>query len=304
MKKLILLLTIMSFNVMANSDVYQFWPKIPFNISGANLCQYQRAYSESRNSYMDQMANLASMLAYSGDWNPVVTLSSFNDLYNENLSYAKIGLGKTLEQSFKAYLDSYYRNIKPKVRKLQFKYLNRIAAIMNQGGSVGVNQLDKLSLIAYGSYSLSPRCNGGVFVTLTIIDTEGLSKDYYGSGPAQTVMSQIASKVFEDYQQTRFPTKINIGREQLELIGGLNSSVDSVNRPEDAEFACMSLGARLPTEKEYKLLNSYGSWSGGVSLGKEDWVLSSNQILNINSYYHVRGYQNGVNGKYLYICVR
>lgn len=304
MKKLIVLITLLSFNLYAKSDIHHFWPKIPFNLVGANLCEYQSAYSHSRFEYMDQMVNLAQNLLYAGDYNPVRSIKEFNRLYNENLVYARRGLGITLEQSFKAYLESYYRDLRPKVKKIQFKYFDRISALLNQGQKVTSKQIESLSLMAYGSYSFSTKCNGDVFATLTIIDKEGFSKDYHGTGKAHLVMSQIASKVFEDYQRTKFPTKIKVGNYTLELLGGLNGSIDKVNRPEDAVFACETLGARLPTQKEYKLLNSYSSWSGGVSLSKLDWVLGANSLLNISSYHHVRGHQTGVNGSYYYICVK
>ena len=299
MKRLVFLLLITSsVFTQASDEVNHFWPKIPFNIEGANLCNFRQAYSQSRSDYMMEMTSLAERLLYASEvYDPA-------QMHTQNLVYAKRGLGATLESSFKAYLDSYYRDLKPRVRKIEFKYLDRVATVLNQSGTVSRTDISKIDLMAYGTYSMSPDCRGGVLVTLTIIKRDGTSSEYIAKGPASTVMSQIASRVFEDFQRTKFPTTVRVGNRNLEVLGGLTGDIGTVVRPDEATLACQTLGARLPNESEYKILNTYGSWSGGITLSHFDWVLPYNQLLNLTHYYHVRSYQTGVNGNFKYICVR
>jgi hypothetical protein len=294
---------------LSASEVKHFWPKIPFNLEGANLCEFRSAYSQTRSQYMREMVGHAKSLLKAGDFNPVATLVSFNKLYNQNLAYAKRGLGVTLEESFKAYLSSYYSKYTPRVRKLEFKYLDRLAAILNinngHGNSVTEQDINSLDLMAHGSYSLSPNCQGGVFVTMTIIKKDGYSIDYHATGNVRTVMSQIASRVFEDFQRTKFPSTIKVGRRNLTLIGGLNGQVDKTNYLDQAKSICESLDARLPNSTEYKVIDSYGSWSGGISLGRKIWAIDYNQVFV--PYFHSAPSRtpSEVNDKtYYYICVR
>jgi hypothetical protein len=302
------LLILISFQANS-SDIKHFWPKIPFNLEGVNLCEFRSAYSQTRSQYMREMVGHARTLLRAGDFNPVRTLTSFNQLYNANLAYAKRGLGVTLEQSFKAYLSSYYSKYTPRVRNLEFKYLDRIAAVLNinngNGQNVSASELDNLDLMAHGSYSLSPNCQGGVFVTMTIIKKDGFSIDYHATGSVRTVMSQIASKVFEDFQRTKFPSTIRLANKSLTLVGGLNGQVDKTNYLGEVESICKSLDARLPTASEYKMIDSYGSWSGGISLGQKIWALDSYQVF-IPYFSNMQARDRSqVNAKtFYYTCVR
>jgi hypothetical protein len=63
------------------------------------------------------------------------------------------------------------------------------------------------------------------------------------------------------------------------LVGGLNGSVDKASSPGLAERACSTLEARLPTAAELDLLDAYGSWSGGISLGEKIWALAGNKVF-------------------------
>lgn len=318
MKKSIYLIAFLIFGNLglahANDTVkekHNLWPKIPFNIVGANLCEYRSAYSQTRSQYIAEMVNHAENLLYAGDFNPTRTLMGFNRMYERNLSYARKGLGVTLEATFKAYLDSFYRKLSPRVRKLDLKYLSRLDAIINtairtnQSISISREQAKKIDLFAFGTYSMSPNCNGNLIVTLSIINKDGLTKEYIGSGPPSTVMSQVASRVFEDFQRTNFPSEIRIGNQVKTLIGGLNGAIDSTMYLEEAEGICESLGARLPNSKEYKVINSYGSWSGGITLGRKIWAMKfPNVFVPYFQRAPVRSYSQVNDKKYYYTCIK
>lgn len=308
MKYLILILTIMVFNAEAKINI---WPSIPFNIEGANLCAYRSAYSQTRSEYMQEMVSYAERLLYMGDYNPAQTLSDFNRMYERNLAYAKLGLGVTLEYTFKAYIEDYYRQLTPRTRQIDFKYTTQLNNIVNsalrnnQLPNISQAQTDKIGAFAYGTYSLSPNCNGNILVTLTLIQKDGNTKTYIGNGPVQTVMSQIASKIFEDFQRTTFPSTLRIGTREITLIGGLNGHIDSVQYLEEAENICKTLGARLPTGQEYKFINSYGSWSGGITLGRKVWALDyPNVFIPYFERMPVRNFTQVNERTYYYTCIK
>ena len=294
-----------------HAKVNNIWPRIPFNIIGANLCEFRAAYSQTRSQYMKEMVSMAEKLLKAGDLDPVDTLMNFNRMYEENLRYARRGLGITLENTFKGYLEEYYRNIKPRVRNLEFKHVIPIDEVINmaiRGGQVpyiSQSDIDKLDLMAYGSYSMSPNCNGNVIVTLNVIDKNGISRSYNGAGRPSTVMSQIASRFFEDYQRTKFPSKIRIGSKTLTLLGGFNGDIDRTSYLDQAEKMCETLGGRLPTAQEYKFINSYGSWSGGITLGHNVWAMKFPYVFVPYFENAPQRTHSQVNAsEFLYTCVR
>jgi hypothetical protein len=296
---------------VAKRDHYDLWPRIPFNIVGANLCEFRSAYSQARSQYISEMVTHAETLLYAGDFNPTSTLIQFNAMYERNLTYARRGLGVTLESTFKAYLEEYYRKLLPRKRKLSLKYLTPLDTLINNAlrgqviRNIGQEDTDKIDLFAYGTYSMSPRCNGNIVVTLSIINRDGYTKEYIGQGPANTVMSQIASRVFEDYQRTKFPSRIKIGNRYITLIGGLNESIDSTMYLEEAKTICETLGGRLPTGQEYKMINSYGSWSGGITLGRKIWAMNfPNVFVPYFERSPVRTYSQVNDRNYYYTCIK
>ena len=303
-------LQFLSTHVLAN-EVINIWPRIPFNIQGANLCEFTRAYSQSRQDYMNDMVYHAQALLWSGDLNPSRTIYEFNQLYNYNLAFAKKGLGITLEKTFKAFLEQYYRQLRPSKRYLEFKYTQNLDQIINmairgrQVPEITSEQMRKIDMFAYGTYSMDPRCNGNVIVTLSTIGKNGLSKTYIGRGPVHTVMSQIASSVFEDYQRTKFPSTINLGSRSLRVIGGPNGDIARTQYLEQAENICKGMGARLPNSSEYKLLDSYGSWSGGITLGQKIWAMNYPYVFVPYFTNSPSRHFNQVNDKeFYYICVQ
>lgn len=300
-------------NAKSGNTIKQFWPNIPFNIQGANLCEFRSAFSQTRSGYMREMVNNAERLLLAGDTEPLKTLQAFNEMYEKNLVYAKRGVGVLLESTFKSYIESYYRKNRPSTRYINFKFPNSLHQALNRasrGEQISFNEQNshlELDLMAYGTYSISPNCNGNVVVTLNVVEKDLTNTSFTATGRPSTVMSQIASRVFEKYQRTQFPSTIRIKNRKLQILGGLNTQIDSTPILSEARYFCESMDARLPTAQEYKYIDSYGSWSGGVSLGTNAWALKHNYV------FYLPFVKNGSaavpasridHRRYHYLCVR
>jgi hypothetical protein len=265
------------------------WPHIPF-IRGADLCRMSDAYGQTRSQYMDGMMKRAQDLMMFGarPQEAMAILVEMNSLYdrNQELALKNNYLDVTLEASLKSYLDGYYRDLAPKTKNISFQHLNDIVSTIrsNQRGQrstvLSDKSLSKLDYFAFGTYALAPSCKGEVQVTLHLIGRDGSSESFIGTGAPQVVMSQIASQIFSKFQGTKFPSTIRVGAKMLTLVGGLNGSVDKVTSPELAVEACATLDARLPTRSELELLDSYGDWSGGVSLVEKAWAMPNGKIYH------------------------
>lgn len=264
------------------------WPSIPF-IRGADLCRYKDAYGQTRSEYMSKMIGHATNLMYAGarGKEALSLLVAFNQMYDLNLDMANRYnyLDVTLESTLKAYISGYYRDLRPRVQKISFTNVNDILALVRaasngqRDGYLDPKLLAKLDYVAYGTYALAPNCQGDIQVTLHLVGRDGDEKSYLGNGKPEYVMSQIASKVFEDFQRTQFPSKIKVGTRTLTLVGGLNGSVDTAPTPQIAKESCATLDARLPEANELELISAYGDWSGGVSLGNAVWALPSGKVF-------------------------
>lgn len=321
MIKLITLLSLaFSFSSMAQIQIpadgrIDIWPAIPF-VRGADLCRYRDHYSQTRTKYIQDMVYNAESLLQSGaiGAEAMDMLMAFNDMYdrNQQLALQHNYLDVTLESTFKAFMDGYYRTINPKVKKISFRHVNDLLNVVRSArngqrdGYLDHKLLAKLDFIAYGTYTLAPNCNGDIQITLHFIGRDGVSESFEGTGHPSTVMSQIASEVFTKYQRTTFPSQVRIGTKMLTLVGGLNGSVDVVTNPRIAEEACQTLDARLPTEKELDLLNSYGDWSGGVSINDKVWAMSNGYVYHpgLRNPTPVRHYTSVNDRSFLYYCVK
>ena len=218
----------------------------------------------------------------------------------------------TLEATFKAFIDGYYRDLHPRYKKISFTnvddILNLVTHTINnqRDGYLTQEMLNKLDFIAYGTYSFAPNCQGDILVTLHLIGKTGETKSYQGDGEPAVVMSQIASQIFTDFQRTQFPSTVKIGDKLLTLVGGLNGSVDTAASTQIAVRSCAAKGARLPTQFELEILDGMGDWSGGISLNHAIWVLSDKNIyapdLNLPS--PVREVWEVNETTFLYYCVK
>lgn len=239
---------------------------------------------------MDQMVSFAERLMGAGAYGSEALdmLVSFDALYDKNQALATSGYGLdvTLESTLKAYVDQYHRNLNPRVKKLSFKHQNKLIDIVNalkngqRIGNFDESMMDELDYIAYGTYTLAPNCQGNIQVTLTLIGKDGMTESFTATGKPQFVMSDIGSQLYERFQRTQFPSTLKIGRRTITLLGGLNGSVDQVNDLSMAELACETLDGRLPNSQELDLINAYGDWSGGVSLGNAVWALPNGKVFH------------------------
>lgn len=293
-KSLITLALTFSFSAFAQGELprdgrIDIWPSIPF-IKGADLCNYADAYGQTRTEYMGSMVGNAERLLQSGATGSeaLKLLVAFNSLYDRNQAIATQHqyLDVTLESTFKAFFDQYYRDLRPKIKRVSFTHVADIQSIVHaarNGQRAGVltnAMLAKLDFIAYGTYAYAPSCRGDILVTLHLVGRDGRTDNYEAQGKPATVMSQIASKIFEQYQRTNFPNTARIGNRQVQLIGALNGTVDQASSPELAAVACETLGGRLPNQLELELLDAYGDWNGGVSLGDKVWAMPGGKVYH------------------------
>lgn len=288
--KALLLLLLVSTPSLTVAKTANIWASIPF-IRGADLCQYNQAYSQTRSEYMHDMTGMASELMQSGakGSEALDMLVKFDSLYDKNLRLAMQYkyMDVTLENTLKSYLDSYYRTNPVRERKVHFRQLNDIRSItraINNGQRIGNIPADSYSIvdyIAYGSYSLAPNCNGNIQVTVSLVGEDGLTKNYSGIGKPSVVMSQIASSIFTEFERTQFPSTLNINGRKLTLIGTSNGSIGETFNPQDAKRTCKYMGGRLPNAIELEMISSYGDWNGGVSIGQAVWAIDQGYELMV-----------------------
>lgn len=256
-------------HVEARENPVLIWPSIPF-VRGADLCQFHNA-SQSRHQYLQTMIGHARELlnARVSGYQALALLREFEQSY-QTLNRQVRGLEVTLEASFLAFIDQYHRDLRPRVKKIRFARRD-----------LQDDQLPaQIDFFAYATFTLSPDCREALQVTLHLMGRGGLMESYTATGHPSTVMSQIASQVYTEYQRTHFPSTLKIGNQTYTLIGGLNGSVDEVQNLDMAELACETLGGRLPNAQELDLIHTYGDWSGGVSLGRSVWALPGGKVFH------------------------
>ena len=268
--------------------IVDIWPTIPF-IRGADLCKYKDAYGQTRSEYMGQMVSHAQRLMQAGakGQEALSLLMNFNALYdrNQEIAVRYQYLDVTLESTFKAFVDGYYRNLQPREKRISFTNVTSILNIVDAArngqreGYLDSKLLSKLDFVAYGTYALAPNCKGDIQVTLHMVGKNGRTESFEAHGNPSTVMSQIASEIFTLYQRTQNGT-VRMGNRQLEIVGSLNGTVGTVSSPELAEEACSMLDARLPKRMEMELLDSMGDWSGGISLGRVAWAMANGKVYH------------------------
>lgn len=311
-------MALLSFPMIASAKSANIWSSIPF-IRGANLCQYNQAFSQTRSEYMHDMTSMASELMQTGakGKEALEMLVTFDALYDKNVRLATRAkyLDVTLESTLKSYLDSYYRTLPVRDRKVRFRHMNDIRTIVsaiNNGQRVGHIPADSYSIvdyIAYGSYSFAPNCNGNIQVTITLVGENGFTKNFQGLGQPSIVMSQIASRIFEEFERTQFPTSINLNGRNLTLLGSPNGSVGETFNPNDAMRTCRYMGGRLPNATELEMISAYGDWNGGVGIGNSVWAIAQGSSAMV---YHpglrnpspVRNMSEVNTRRFKYYCVK
>lgn len=272
----------------AQSSAPALWPTIPFS-RGADLCQYQDAYSRSRSSLMREMGAQVKELVFLGATpeEALVPLVVIDGLITKNRALATGGPGwdVTLEAAIKSSLDQMMREASPRVRKIGFYNPGSLVDLLNnlreqrQRGALDSRMLGRVSGVAWGTYSFASGCKGDILLTVHVELRSGETFSFSGSGLPETAAYMVASRMFTAFQTTRFPSDVLLGGKRLTLVGTPAGPVSHTPTPADGERACASMNARLPTAEEYEQLSLLGDWSGGVSLKHDIWVLPAGKVL-------------------------
>ena len=265
----------------------QIWPTIPF-VRGKDLCQYQESYAKNKNEQSQAMMQNVVSLIREGAKEAVAfgIVQAMDDMENANRTQAVAGLGMDvlLEGSFKANLDAYYRDMQPAQRRVGFfnpmplTQLVRGLREQKRQGYLDDKLVRDLYGIFWGTYSFAQDCNGQVLVTMHLEGKDGSTYNFQGQGLPQSVMQNIAGQVFEYFQKTKFPSKINLGGSTLELVGTPSAPIAHTPDSASAERACKKLNARLPSVEELEFLAAMGDWNGGVSLRSDLWALQGGMV--------------------------
>ena len=265
----------------------QIWPTIPF-VRGKDLCQYQEAYSKSKNSQSQSLLSnvIALMREGAQDIFAIGIVQAIDEMENLNRARAASGLGMDvlLEGSFKAALDGYYRDVQPAHRQLSFfnplqlTQLVRTVRDQKRQGYLDDKLVKNLEGVFWGTYSFGPGCTGNVLVTLHLEDKDGETYSFQGQGLPQSVMQSLAGQVFEYFQRTKFPSKVSMGKGSLEVLGAPGAAFAHTPDTASAERVCKQMTGRLPTAQELEYVNALGDWNGGITLRNDIWALQNNMV--------------------------
>ena len=274
--------------VQAQSAAPALWPSIPF-FRGADLCQYQDAYSRSRSALMREMGAQVKELVFLGATpeEALVPLVVIDGLITKNRALATGGPGwdVTLEAAIKSSLDQMMREASPRVRKIGFFNPGSLADLLTnlreqrQRGPLDARMLSRISGVAWGTYTFASGCRGDILLTVHVELRSGETFSFSGSGLPETAAHIVANRMFTAFQTTRFPSDVLLGNKRLTLAGTPAGPVTHTPTPADAERACTAMNARLPTAEEYEQLSMLGDWSGGVSLKHDIWALAGGKVL-------------------------
>jgi hypothetical protein len=263
------------------------WPTLPF-IRGQDLCQYQDAYGQSRAQQAKALSHELGLLLQSGADPKQATelLETVDRLIQRGRTQATTGYGMDmlLEGSFKASLDRIYDEVHPRIRHIEFfnpaplNELVRELRDQKRQGYLDASMLSGLNTVAWGSYSYSPGCKGDVVVSLHFETAKGQNFNFQARGLPESVMKNIASQAFQQFQKTHFPSTVTYRGQKLQLLGSPGAPIGEVNSPRKAEHACKNINARLPSPGEYVFLTELGDWNGGINASRGFWALSDERV--------------------------
>jgi len=285
-----LLLGMLAWGDLAQAQVarpIQIWPTIAF-VRGKDLCQYQENYAKTKNEQSQEMLQNVVALIREGAKEAVAfgIVQAMDEMENANRMQASSGLGMDvlLEGSFKANLDAFYRDLQPAQRRIAFfnpmplTQLMRSLRDQKRQGYLDDKLVRDLYGIFWGTYSFAQDCNGQVLVTMHLEGKDGTTRSFQAQGLPQSVMQNVAGQVFDYFQRTKFPSKVQVGNRTLELLGAPSMPVAHTAGPAAAERACSTMNARLPTVAELEYLAALGDYNGGVSLSNDVWVLPGGMV--------------------------
>jgi len=296
----------------ARAEPMTLWPNIPF-VRGQDSCQHIDAYGLGKREQMGTMITQIERLVMAGaDIDSAVqALKSIDTLVEKDRRAARnaSGIDVTLESAFKASLDELYRRTNPGTRMVGFANSAPMTAAMlaarSAGKSPAITNLGEIGGFAWGTYSFAPGCSANLYVTLHIQESCGNISSFQGVGRAERVMGDLAAAVFRAYQATRFPTDLELDGQTVRLTSPAGTYIAKASTPEQAELACRDIGARLPTAREYDLLEIRGDWNGGICTQGRHWALAGGKVLapELTRPSPVRNQNEVTSDQYFFYCV-
>lgn len=299
MRKILLLvfpLLLLNFNQSKAETVYT---SIPF-LRGADLCNLQDTYSQSRRQFINEKIQQAALLFSVGAIGEEVAalFAQFDSMYDYHREEAVKYLDVSVEGLVKSYLQSYYSYYKPLSTNLEFS-----------------NFPQDSDFLPVGSFTISSRCNGDIILNLSLINTKtGKILSFTAEGRADFATHSIAQQLFDKFQKTKFPSTIKrIDGSSLVLLGTPTGRLTDRVNWETGSKACRAMKGRLPTESELREIDMYGDYSGGITLKNVDsdyselmFLLNSKDTVFYNRFEQqaVQNFKNLNSKTAFFFCVK
>lgn len=277
---LILAALVMSAPLLASAKTEYIWVSIP-SLRGADLCNFKDVYSNTRSEYTKEMIKRSSELLEKGATGEqvLVLLKEFDSLYDKHREETINSMDLTLEFLIKGNLDNHFASFNPRERKIQFRSPEEMTLFIqmlmrNQRPEyVLAEYKKKIDYLAYGSYSIADNCRSGIHFSLSLVNTKnGNVITFNAIGTPDQVTNQIAGKLFDHFQKTRFPSTIkNADGSKLTIIGTPSNNLRKKVRWAVGDSSCKNSGGRLPTADEIRVIHSYGDYAGGITIDNHNF---------------------------------
>lgn len=294
--QIIILLILLSTNLVHAKTIYS---NIPF-LQGADLCNFEDTFSQSRREFIKEKVYLASDFFSQGATGDEISnlFAQFDSMYDQHRQDALINLNISIENLLKSNLQKLFSYYLPKNKNIEFNHLSKNS-----------------DFIAIGSFTVSSFCNGNVILTLDLINTRnGKIISFDSEADVITATTSISNQLFDYFQKTKFPSIIT--RDDGSKLTILGTPMGRINKRVDwttGYNACKAMSARLPNESEVREIDMYGDYSGGITLTNVDEDQSTLMFL-LNTpntvYYNLFGDQavqnfNMLNSKTaFFFCVK
>lgn len=277
---LILAAFVMSAPLLVSAKTEYIWASIP-SLQGADLCNFKDVYSNTRSEYIKGMIKNSSELLEKGATGEevLVLLKEFDSLYDKHRKEATQGMDLTLEFLIKGNLENHFAYFNPRERRVQFRSPEEMTSFIQtltqnqRSGYILAEYKKKIDYLAYGSYSIAANCRSGIHFSLNLVSTEnGNVITFDAVGTPDQVTYDVARKLFDHFQKTKFPSTIkNADGSKLTIIGTPSNSLHKKVRWTAGDSACKKNGGRLPTADEIRAIHSYGDYAGGITIDNHNF---------------------------------
>lgn len=237
--------------------------KIPF-IEGPDYCEIRRARQvdrhQARARYIDDAIDLLYAGATGGE--ALAMIMEFDRLYDKHKRDSLRYLNRGLEELFRARFQTYFNTFNPSTREFNF--------VQNE---IFLTSQAEKRFVFVGMFSFAPECNGRYLLTLKRIEQgTGIVKTYEGRGSLDQAVNGIVNMAFQDLYLTQFPSTIQLGANQLTILGNLTGQLSDRVGWATADRACQTMGGRLPTADEVRFIAAIGSYHGGITVSARDRI--------------------------------